>query len=68
MLEPKADLKERISFSPDEFDALILTHSHPVTVPDYRPSYGKVESEFNPFREMDESLVSPHAYDYNPFE
>ena len=34
LLEPKADLKARIGFSPDEFDALILTFAHPVTVPD----------------------------------
>ena len=39
LLEPKADLKARIGFSPDEFDALILTFAHPVTVPDYRPRY-----------------------------
>ena len=34
LLEPKADLKARIGFSPDEFDALILSFAHPVTVPD----------------------------------
>jgi phage terminase large subunit len=68
LLEPKADLKERIGFSPDEFDALILTHSHPVTVPDYRPRYRKVEAEFNPFREPERSWVSSETYDYNPFE
>jgi phage terminase large subunit len=68
LLEPKADLKERIGFSPDEFDALILTHSHPVTVPDYRPRYRKVEAEFNPFRESERSWVSSETYDYNPFE
>ena len=49
LLEPKADLKERIGFSPDEFDALILTLAHPVTVSDYRPRYRKVEAEFNPY-------------------
>jgi phage terminase large subunit len=39
LLEPKADLKSRIGFSPDEFDALILTFAHPVAVLDYRPRY-----------------------------
>jgi len=38
------------------------------TIPDYRPRYRGVEVEFNPFREMDESGVSSHTYDYNPFE
>ena len=68
LLEPKADLKDRIGFSPDEFDALILTFAQPVTVPDHRPRYRKVEADFNPFRETDESRVSSPAYDYNPFE
>ena len=36
LLEPKAGLKERIGFSPDEFDALILTFAQPVMMlPDY---------------------------------
>jgi hypothetical protein len=40
LLEPKADLKDRIGFSPDEFDALILTFAQPVMmVPDYRPRH-----------------------------
>ena len=34
LLEPKVDLKERIGFSPDEFNALMLTFAHPVAVPE----------------------------------
>jgi phage terminase large subunit len=68
LLEPKADLKDRIGFSPDEFDALILTFAQPVTVPDIRPRYRKVEEEYNPFREPDTYGVSSDTYDYNPFE
>jgi phage terminase large subunit len=68
LLEPKADLKERIGFSPDELDALILTHSHPVTVPDCRRRYRTVEAEFNPFREPETYRVSSETYDCNPFE
>ena len=68
LLEPKADLKARIGFSPDEFDALILTFSHAVTVPEHRPRYRQMQVEYNPFCEMDESRVSSPAYDYNPFK
>ena len=57
LLEPKADLKARIGFSPDEFDALILTFAHPVTVPEYRPRYRKAEEEWNPYRETDANPV-----------
>jgi hypothetical protein len=68
LLEPKADLKDRIGFSPDEFDALILTFAQPVImVPDYRPRYRQIESEYNPFAESDANHTSNFTYDYNPF-
>ena len=57
LLEPKADLKARIGFSPDEFDALILTFAQPVTVSEYRPRYRKAEEEWNPYRETDANPV-----------
>jgi hypothetical protein len=69
LLEPKADLKERIGFSPDEFDALILTFAHPVTVQYDRPRYHRqMEVEYNPYRELEEDRGSSHTYDYNPFK
>src|SRR5271165_1428717 len=58
LLEPKADLKARIGFSPDEFDALMLSFAHPVTVPDCRSHYRQIAVEYDPFREPDESRVS----------
>ena len=68
LLEPKADLKERIGFSPDEFDALILTFAQPVmTVPDFQPRY-RMTVEYNPYAELDGNPPSNFAYDYNPFE
>jgi hypothetical protein len=67
LLEPKADLKARIGFSPDEFDALILSFAHQVTVPDRRPRYRQIAVEYDPFREPNEARVSRCAYDYNPF-
>jgi hypothetical protein len=66
LLEPKADLKERIGFSPDEFDALILTFAQPVTVPDFRPRY-RMAVEYNPFAESDANRASNFVCDYNPF-
>ena len=68
LLEPKANLKARVGFSPDEFDALILTFAQPVTVPDFRPRYRQIEVEYNPFREPDENRGSTLTYDYNPLE
>ncbi len=70
LLEPKADLKARIGFSPDEFDALILTFAQPVAVPDCRPRYSHQveEEEYNPYRELDPYHRSTDAYDYNPYK
>ena len=51
-LEPKADLKERIGFSPDEFDAFVLTFAQSVMVPDFRPRY-RMAVEYNPYAEED---------------
>ena len=45
LLEPKADLKSRVGFSPDEFDALILTLAHPVAVSAIRPRHRQMEVE-----------------------
>ena len=55
-------------FQSVEFDALILTFAHPVTVPDYRPRYRQMQVEYDPFREMHANRVSSHTYDYNPYE
>ena len=49
LLEPKADLKARIGFSPDEFDAMILTFAHPVTVPHDRPRHRQLQVSTTPF-------------------
>ena len=67
MLEPKADLKTRIGFSPDEFDALILTFAHPVMAPDYRQRY-RMAVEYNPYAEQGANRPANFSYDYNPFE
>jgi hypothetical protein len=53
-------------FTPDEFDALILTWAHPVMVPDFRPR-PRMAVEYNPFAETDANRASNFAYDYNPF-
>jgi hypothetical protein len=66
-LSRRQDLKERIGFSPDEFDALILTFAQPVMVPDFRPRY-RMAVEYNPYPEEGANRPSNFSYDYNPFE
>lgn len=52
ILEPKDEVKTRLGYSPDEFDALMLTFAHPVT--------RQVSSEYTPF------LRQRFEADYNP--
>jgi hypothetical protein len=66
LLEPKADLKERIGFSPDEFDALILTFAQPVMmVPEPRH---RMAVEYNPYAEEGANRPPNFNYEYNPFD
>jgi hypothetical protein len=67
LLEPKADLKERIGFSPDEFDAFVLTFAQSVMVPDFRPRY-RMAVEYNPYAEEDANRPPNFNYEYNPFD
>ena len=55
-------------FSPDEFDALMLTFAQPVRVQDYRPRYPNLEAEYNPFRETGTERGSSDNCDYSPYE
>ena len=65
LLEPKADLKDRIGFSPHEFDAFILTFALPVMVPDFRPRY-RMAAEYNPYAEEGATRPPNFNYEYNP--
>jgi len=68
LLEPKVDLKERIGFSPDEFNALMLTFAHPVAVSEQSTAVPEDEVEYDPFDHIRWGPHSPHAYEYEPFE
>jgi phage terminase large subunit len=77
VLEPKQDIKAKLGYSPDEADAAALSFAHPVSVPDYRARYRKMEVEYNPFREPEEwnpyretgaERFSSRNHDYNPFK
>jgi hypothetical protein len=74
VLEPKADIKIKLGYSPDEGDAFVLLHAEPVsvkprTVSHQKPPHAK---EFNPYAE--ESVDTPRRSrypahtSYNPYE
>ena len=65
LLEPKADIKVKLGYSPDEFDSFILTFAEPVTGREgqrRRPARSAV-SEYHPYAEMDKD--APKEYDWN---
>ena len=72
LLEPKDMVKAKIGFSPDEFDAAILTFAEPIT-PAKRSSPSRfarsaIGGGFNPFAGMGEMTPSGPSSPYNPFQ
>ena len=64
LLEPKADIKVKLGYSPDDFDSFILTFAEPVTGREgqKRKANRSAVSEYRPYSEMDKDL--PKDYDW----
>ena len=71
ILEDKEQLKERLGYSPDHFDAFILTFAEPVQAAQQRRSGGRTVSaasaDYDPFREVNSPLSSAVDDSYKPF-
>ena len=67
LLEPKEDVKAKLGYSPDDFDAAILTHAEPVS-PSTRQATGRSQHTFehDPFANV--SLTSAVSSSYDPFK
>ena len=63
LLEPKDDIKEKLGYSPDEADALVLTFAEAVTVRPILQRKPKRDTDYNPYREVD----SAPSVVYNPY-
>ncbi len=62
LLEPKELVKERLLFSPDDFDAAILTFAEPVTIiAQTRRGGNRMSVEYNPFAEVDRAPTGTYA-------
>ncbi len=54
ILEPKDNVKQKIGYSPDHFDAFILTFAAPVQAKNTRPAgFTQHKYEYDPFAEFD---------------
>ena len=70
ILEPKEDVKARLHFSPDHFDALMLTFAAPVEPVRRGSDRVMHQSEFDPLSAMNLSTsytLGSHSSDYDPF-
>lgn len=54
ILEPKDMVKVKLGYSPDEFDAAMLTFAEPIT-PRARATFRQPEQAYDPFREMNKA-------------
>jgi phage terminase large subunit len=61
LLEPKDQVKMKIGYSPDEADAFALTFAEPVWSKTSRRHRNTVRTEWDPFRETEETDRSPYA-------
>jgi hypothetical protein len=66
LLEPKDAVKSKLGYSPDHFDALMLTFAAPVARAERGNSRSRHQAEYDPFQPYIEGIKPPGG-GYNPF-
>ena len=66
LLEPKELLKSKLGFSPDDFDAAILTFAEPITLAAQQPRLrgNRLAVDYNPFDIFDKPPTGSFADTY----
>ena len=69
ILEDKAQIKDRLGFSPDEADAFVLTFAEPIsaTLQTQLPARNRPMQDYNPYAEPVTAGGAPGYGDYNPY-
>lgn len=71
LLEPKEDVKVRLGYSPDDFDALMLTFAEPVLKAAPQRAQPKHVAEYNPYASLNKAVEQAygegHRSEYDPF-
>jgi phage terminase large subunit len=68
LLEDKDQIKEKLGYSPDEADALVLTFAEPIAVPNSQPRVFNSPKPYDPFAEFDTlSAGRRDSPRYDPF-
>lgn len=74
ILEPKDDIKIKLGYSPDEFDAFMLTFAAPMQRNIKMPFIGRNQGnkhliDYDPFSRQDRGNdgMNQHQYEYDPF-
>ena len=56
LLEPKADIKAKLGYSPDEADALVTSFAEPVTIVTRPSGKSMHQSEFDAYASLDKAV------------
>ena len=63
LLEPKDDVKDKIGYSPDEFDAAIMTFAEPVQAAtrQRRANQSAMQGKYDPFADLESAVERSYA-------
>ncbi len=69
LLEPKADVKAKLGYSPDSADAFVLTFAEPITAASKSAVKPRHEWKFDPFADLDRQATESYKTNsvYDPF-
>lgn len=67
LLEPKADIKAKLGFSPDDADAFVLTFAEPVSPGDRIQGRSRHQSEYNAYAEERGGIGNAVRDSFDPF-
>jgi hypothetical protein len=67
IIEPKADVKKKLGFSPDHFDAAMLTFAEPVMPKALIKPARPMQTEYDPFASLNQRTEDAIGSGYDPF-
>ena len=66
LLEPKADIKSKLGYSPDEADAFVLTFAEPISPAVRSSGKPRHQAEYDPYASLDKAVRGSYN-NYDPY-
>jgi hypothetical protein len=66
LLEPKADIKSKLGYSPDEADAFVLTFAEPISPAVRSTGKPRHQAEYDPYASLDKAVRGSYN-NYDPY-